>query len=79
MSTLAEEGSRAVEAAADLIDLLRLSHEAVQRIKNEVHAETFDTAEALAQKIHELREEADMLNLRVWKYVKELESKGNVA
>ena len=79
MNTIAEEGSRAVEAAADLLDLLRLSHEAVQRIKNEVHAETFDAAEALSQKIHELREEADMLNLRVWKYVKEIESKDDVA
>ena len=74
MDTIAEKGSRALDATADLRDLLRLAHESLHRIKQEVHGDSFDDAEILSLKLHDLRYEADNLSKEILKYVKEIES-----
>lgn len=73
MATIWEEGSKALDAAADLIDLLRLAHQATQRLIREVHANDFEGAESISRKLHELRKEADRLNDDVLKRVRGLE------
>lgn len=75
MENIAEQSSRALEAMADLVDLLRLSHEAVHRIKQDVHGNSYDNAEILSLKLHDLRHEADNLSKEIEGYVKEIETK----
>lgn len=75
MDNIAEQGSRALEAVADLNDLLRLSHEALHRLKQEVHGDTYDSVEILSLKLHDLRHEAEILNKKIDGDVKEMETK----
>jgi len=75
MDNIAEQGSRALEAVADLNDLLRLSHEALHRLKQEVHGDTYDSVEVLSRKLHDFRHEAEMLNKKIDGDVKEMETK----
>ena len=75
MDNIAEQGSRALEAVADLNDLLRLSHEALHRLKQEVHGDTYDSVEILSLKLHDMRHEAEMLNTKIDGDVKEMETK----
>lgn len=75
MDNIAEQGSRALEAVADLKALLRLSHEALHRIKQEVHGTTFDSVEVMSFKLHDLRHEADDLDKKVNGYIKDIEIK----
>ncbi len=75
MSTIGEEGSGALEAMNDLIDLLRLAHEASHRLNEHVHSELFDHADAIFREIHGLRQRAESLKQGVDQYVKKLESK----
>lgn len=73
MENIAEKGSRTLDAAADLKDLLRLAHGALHRIKQEVHGNNYDNAEVLSLKLHDLRNEADSLSDEISSYVKEIE------
>ena len=74
MDTIATKGSRALDATADLADLLRLAHESLHRIELEVHGSSYDEAIILSQKVRDLRYEADNLGKKVFEYVKESES-----
>jgi hypothetical protein len=71
MGTVAEEGSRALDATSDLKDLLRLAHEAVHRIAQDVHGTTYESADALSRRLHEVRREADALSAEVNTYVRD--------
>lgn len=71
MGTVAEESSRALEATSDLKDLLRLAHEAVHRIAKDVHGDTYESADALSLRLHEVRREADALSKKVNTYVRQ--------
>lgn len=75
MDNIAEKGSRVLDAMADINDLLRLSHEALHRLKQEVHGSAYDRAEILSLKLHDLRHEAEMLNKKIDTDVKEMETK----
>lgn len=75
MNNIAEQGSRTLDTIADLIDLLRLSHEALHRLKQDVHGDTYDTVEILSLKLHDLRHEAEKLNKKIDGDVKEMEEK----
>lgn len=75
MHTIGEEGSNALDAASELLELLRLAHEATHRLKKDVHGQCFENADAFSKKLLALREEAELLNIDVTKYVKEIESK----
>ena len=75
MNNVAEQGSRTLDAIADLKDLLRLSHEALHRLKQDVHGDTYDSAEILCLKMHDLRHEAEILSKKIDGDVKEMEMK----
>lgn len=74
MATITEEDSRALDAASDLKDLLRLAHEALHRIEQDVHGGCYDSADELSRKLHDVRKEADELSDKIAVYVKEVES-----
>ncbi|HKK14437.1 MAG TPA: hypothetical protein VKA14_07220 [Gammaproteobacteria bacterium] len=65
MPNVAERGSRALEATADLTDLLRLAHEALHRLRDEVHGDVVEQADGLSRRIRTLRQEADRLQDRI--------------
>jgi len=75
MKDIAEQGSRILDAMADINDLLRLSHEALHRLKQEVHGSAYDSVEILSLKLHDLRHEAEILNKKIDSDVKEMETK----
>ena len=74
MGTIAEEGSRAMGAASDLVDLLRLAHEAVHRIKQDSHASSYEHADLISQQLHMLRLQAEKLNTEIIQEVQEIET-----
>jgi hypothetical protein len=57
----AQSGSRALSAASDLADLLRLAHEAAERVAQEVFGASFEHAELIARELQRLRRSADTL------------------
>jgi len=75
MENIAEKGSRELDAIADLKDLLRLAHGALHRIQQDAHGRTYDEAEVLSYKLHDLRRDADLLSKNIAEYVKEMENK----
>ena len=65
----AETGSRALSAANDLIELLRLAHSAAERVAQEVYGVSFEHAELIARDLARLRRSADKLAKDVEGYV----------
>ncbi len=57
----AESGSRALAAANDLLELLRLAQSATERLEQEVYGPAFEHAELLARDIQRLRRSAEKL------------------
>lgn len=75
MENIAKKGSRTLDAAADLKDLLRLAHGALHRLQQDVHGNAYDDTEILSLKLHDLRKDADNLSNEIAQYVKEIEVK----
>ena len=65
----AETGSRALSAANDLVELLRLAHSAAERVAQEVYGVAYEHAELIARELHRLRRSADKLANDVETYV----------
>jgi hypothetical protein len=57
----AESGSRALGAAGDLVELLRLAQSAADRIEKEVHGASYEEADLIARELHRLRRLAERL------------------
>ena len=57
----AETGSRALSAATDLVELLRLSQGALERVAQEVHGAPFERADQMAGDLHRLQRLAERL------------------
>jgi hypothetical protein len=70
----AETGSRALHAANDLVEVLRLAQGAVERVAQEVHGVPFERAEQLAQDMHRLRRLAERLQSDIETFVSREES-----
>ena len=56
-----ESGSRALNAASDLVELLRLAHGSAERLAQEVYGPAFDHAELIARDLQRLRRSAENL------------------
>jgi hypothetical protein len=56
-----ESGSRALGAASDLVELLRLAQSAADRIEKEVHGASYEEADLIARELHRLRRLAERL------------------
>jgi hypothetical protein len=67
----AESGSRALSAADDLAELLRLAHGAAERLEQEVHGPSFEHADLIARDLHRLRRSAELLKGRIEGFVSE--------
>jgi len=74
MEPISEIGSRALEAAADLKDLLHLAHGALHRIEQDIHGKNYVKAKELTVKLHNLRREVSIFSMEIDAYVKEIES-----
>jgi len=57
----AETGSRALQAANDLVEVLRLAQGSVERVAQEVHGVPFERADQIAHDLHRLRRMAERL------------------
>ncbi|MFO7603287.1 MAG: hypothetical protein R6X06_05665 [Gammaproteobacteria bacterium] len=73
MESKGESGGRILDAAADVRDLLRLAHEAVQRLATEIHGDAYDQVTALSRQMHDAREAAEALEQEMTEYVKVIE------
>jgi hypothetical protein len=56
-----ESGSRALSAANDLVELLRLAQSAAERIAQEVFGASYEHAELIERELQRLRRSADKL------------------
>jgi hypothetical protein len=54
-------GSRALSAANDLVELLRLAQSTVERLAQDVYGPAFEHAELLARELQRLRRSAEKL------------------
>ncbi len=61
----AETGSRALSAADDLAELLRLASSAAERLSQEVYGPSFDHAELIAHELRRLRRSVEKLHADV--------------
>jgi hypothetical protein len=57
----AESGSRALSAANDLVELLRLAQSAAERVAQEVFGASYEHAELIERELQRLRRSADKL------------------
>ena len=65
----AESGSRALNAANDLLELLRLAQSATERLEHEVYGPSYEHAELIAREIHRLRRSAEKLQADMERFV----------
>lgn len=65
----AQSGSRALSAANDLVELLRLAHAAAERVSQEVYGVAYEHAELIARDLQRLRRSADKLGRDIENYV----------
>jgi len=70
----AESGSRALSAANDLVELLRLTQGALERIEREVHGPSYEQADAICREVHRLRRQAEKLQADIERFVTREES-----
>ena len=64
-----ESGSRALNAANDMVELLRLAQSAVERTAQEVYGTAFEHAELIARDLHRVRRSAEKLHADIEKFV----------
>jgi hypothetical protein len=65
----AESGSRALNAANDLVELLRLTQGAAERVEQEVHGQSYEQADQIARDIHRVRRLAERLQVEIERFV----------
>lgn len=56
-----ESSSRALGAVNDLVELLRLSQSAAERVEHEVHGPSYEMTDLIARELHRLRRLAERL------------------
>ena len=70
----AQSISRALAAARDLVELLRLAQNAAERAAQEVYGAAFEHAELIERELARLRRSADKFSRDVQEYVSRAES-----
>jgi hypothetical protein len=63
-----EATARALDAASDLSELLRLAHGAIQRAQAESHGEAYDVACRLSRQMHYMRKVAELLRHEIERF-----------
>ena len=64
-----QSGSRAIGAASDLIELLRLAQASAERVAQEVYGVAYEHAELIERELQRLRRSADKLKGSLDEYV----------
>jgi hypothetical protein len=64
-----ESGSRALNAANDLVELLRLTQSALERVEREVVGPQFEQADLMARDVQRLRRLAERLQRDIENFV----------
>ena len=64
-----QSGSRAIGAASDLIELLRLAQASAERVAQEVYGVAYEHAELIVRELQRLRRSADKLKGSLDEYV----------
>jgi hypothetical protein len=72
----AQSGSRALGAAHDLLELLRLAASAAERLAQELYGASYEHAELLERELQRLRRSADKLARDAEEYVAHEERAG---
>jgi hypothetical protein len=70
----AEAGARALNAAHDLVELLRLTQGALERIEREVHGSPYELADTVGRDVQRLRRQAEKLQAEIERFVSREES-----
>jgi hypothetical protein len=70
----AEAGSRALSAGSDLVELLRLTQGALERIEREVHGAPYELADSIGHDVQRLRRQAEKLQADIERFVSREES-----
>lgn len=78
MESLGEKGSRMLDEAAGVCDLLRLAHSTLHRMQRDLHGETYNMAIRLSGQLHLLREDCNRFYSSVDKDVEDFQ-KGSEA
>ena len=69
-----ETGSRVLNAANDLVELLRLAQGTTDRLERELYGPSYEQADMIARDIHRLRRQAEKLRLEAERFVSNEES-----
>lgn len=70
-----QSGSRALGAASDLVELLRLAQSSAERVAQEVYGVSYEHAELVQRELQRLRRSADKLKATVEEHVAREEGK----
>jgi uncharacterized membrane protein YccC len=62
-------GNRAIDAASDLVELLRLAQGSAERVAEEVYGVSYEHAELIERELQRLRQSAEKLKSTVEDYV----------
>ena len=65
----AQSGSRALSAANDLVEMLRLAQSAAERVAQEVYGSAFEHAELIEREVARVRRSAEKLARDIEDYV----------
>ena len=69
-----QSGSRVLNAADDLVELLRLAQSSAERVAQEVYGASYEHAELIERELQRLRRSADKLKATVEEYVARAET-----
>ena len=64
-----QSGSRAIGAARDLVELLRLAQASAERVAQEVYGVSYEHAELIERELDRLRRSAEKLKANTEEYV----------
>ena len=64
-----ESTSRALAAANDLVELLRLAQAAAERLEHEVHGPSYEMTDLIARELHRLRHLGERLRADTERFV----------
>jgi hypothetical protein len=64
-----QSGSRALGAANDLLELLRLAEASAERVAQEVYGVAYEHAELIEREVRRLRRSADKLKATLEEYI----------
>lgn len=75
--SVGEKGSRLLDEAAQLCDMLRMAHSTAHRMQQDLHAESYDKVSEIADRLHDLRVACNRLFDEVAHQVGEMEAGGH--